>query len=90
MTAKEVLTKNIVYERLTSETPDFWKRIRFYAQVGTVLVSILGSIAVPLSAPLWVGITIGALDALCVSTIALSSVTTLMRRSVRRRLSQVG
>lgn len=66
----------LVKERLKSDSPPFWKRIRKYAIIGTIVLSGAAAFATGFGAPAWVAITIGALDAMCVTTITNASLTT--------------
>ena len=70
------IKQSAVYKRLDSDTPSFFKRVRFYAKIGMGITTVAIALTASLTLPAWIPITIGIIDAMCATAIALSSATT--------------
>jgi len=67
---------SVVVKRLGSDKPTFWKRIRKYAIIGTIIAGGATAFVSVIGAPVWVIAIIASIDAMCVSTITNASLTT--------------
>lgn len=66
---------NVIKDRLKSETPDFFKKIRKYAYWGLLVAAIGTSIVSGIGAPVGIIVGLSALDTACVTIIGMSSLT---------------
>lgn len=75
---KEQIKKSVICQRLNSDTPPFFKKLRKYAFFGTVILSGVGAFFATggLAVPLWVTGVVTALNSMCLSAMGVSSLAT--------------